>query len=54
MLVFGVIMPLIGATLGGLLAFGLGFFTGGVALLAVLGGSVFYIAVFVVMRILLL
>lgn len=47
---FGVLMPLLGATLGGLVALGLGFSTGGVALLAVLGGSASYIAVPAVMR----
>lgn len=47
---FGVLMPLIGAALGGLLAFALGFTTGGIALLAALGGSASYIAVPAVMR----
>ncbi len=47
---FGVLMPLAGATLGGLLALASGFSTGGVALLAVLGGSASYIAVPAVMR----
>jgi uncharacterized protein len=47
---FGVLMPLAGATLGGLLGAALGFSTGGVALLAVLGGSASYIAVPAVMR----
>jgi hypothetical protein len=48
---FGVLMPLIGASLGGLLAFSLGFSTGGIALLAALGGSASYIAVPAVMRV---
>ena len=43
-------MPMIGATLGGLLAYLLGFSSGGVALLAVLGASASYIAVPAVMR----
>lgn len=47
---FGVLMPMIGAALGGLLAHGLGFSSGGVALLAVLGASASYIAVPAVMR----
>lgn len=47
---FGVLMPLIGAALGGALALVLGFSTGGVALLAALGGSASYIAVPAVMR----
>jgi len=47
---FGVLMPLIGASLGGMLAFTLGFSTGGIALLAALGGSASYIAVPAVMR----
>ena len=47
---FGVIMPLVGAALGGLLALALGFSSGGIALLAVLGGSASYIAVPAVMR----
>ena len=47
---FGVLMPLIGAALGGALAFGLGFSTGGAVLLAVLGASASYIAVPAVMR----
>jgi hypothetical protein len=47
---FGVIMPLMGAALGGLLAFTLGFSAGGIALLAVLGGSASYIAAPAVMR----
>ena len=50
MTAFGVLMPLIGATLGGLLAFTLGLSTGGIALLAALGGSASYIAVPAVMR----
>jgi hypothetical protein len=48
---FGVLMPLIGASLGGLLAYSVGMSTGGVALLAVLGGSASYIAVPAVMRV---
>ncbi len=47
---FGVVMPLMGASLGGLLALALGFSTGGIALLATLGGSASYIAVPAVMR----
>ena len=47
---FGVLMPLIGAALGGVLALALGFSTGGIALLAALGGSASYIAVPAVMR----
>ncbi len=47
---FGVLMPLIGAAIGGLLALALGFSTGGIALLAALGGSASYIAVPAVMR----
>lgn len=47
---FGVLMPLIGATLGAVLALALGFSTGGIALLAALGGSASYIAVPAVMR----
>lgn len=42
---FGVLMPLIGAGLGALLAHGLELSTGGVILLATLGGSASYIAV---------
>ena len=42
---FGVVMPLAGALLGGLLAYALGFSVGGIALLAVLGASASYIAV---------
>lgn len=48
---FGVLMPLIGAALGGLLALAMGFSTGGIALLAALGGSASYIAVPAVMRV---
>lgn len=47
---FGVVMPLIGASIGGLVALALGFSTGGIALLAALGGSASYIAVPAVMR----
>jgi hypothetical protein len=47
---FGVLMPLIGAALGGLLALALGLSVGGIALLAALGGSASYIAVPAVMR----
>jgi hypothetical protein len=47
---FGVLMPLVGAVLGGALALALGFSAGGVALLAALGGSASYIAVPAVMR----
>ena len=47
---FGVVMPLVGAVLGGLLAFVMGFSVGGIALLAALGGSASYIAVPAVMR----
>ena len=47
---FGVLMPLVGATFGGLFAFALGLSAGGVALLATLGGSASYIAVPAVMR----
>jgi hypothetical protein len=47
---FGVLMPLVGAGLGGALALALGFSAGGVALLAALGGSASYIAVPAVMR----
>ena len=43
-------MPLVGAALGSLLAFALGFSAGGIALLAVLGGSASYIAAPAVMR----
>ena len=50
MTAFGVLMPLIGAGLGGLLGLALGFSTGGIALLAALGGSASYIAVPAVMR----
>ncbi|WP_210396777.1 sodium-dependent bicarbonate transport family permease [Motiliproteus sediminis] len=42
---FGVLMPLLGATLGALLAALLGLSTGGMILLATLGGSASYIAV---------
>lgn len=51
MCAFGVLMPLIGASMGGLLAFAMGFSTGGIALLASLGGSASYIAVPAVMRV---
>ena len=47
---FGVLMPLIGAAAGGLLALELGFSIGGATLLAVLGASASYIAVPAVMR----
>jgi uncharacterized protein len=47
---FGVLMPLIGAGLGGVLGAALGFSSGGTALLAVLGASASYIAVPAVMR----
>ena len=47
---FGVVMPLVGAALGAALALMLGFSSGGIALLAVLGGSASYIAVPAVMR----
>ncbi len=47
---FGVVMPLLGATLGGAIALLLGLSAGGVALLAALGGSASYIAVPAVMR----
>ncbi|MBB1489417.1 sodium-dependent bicarbonate transport family permease [Oceanospirillum sediminis] len=42
---FGVVMPLIGALTGGILGYLLGLSTGGVTLMAVLGGSASYIAV---------
>jgi len=42
---FGVIMPLLGAALGTVLAMALGLSTGGTILLATLGGSASYIAV---------
>ncbi|WP_432474746.1 sodium-dependent bicarbonate transport family permease [Amphritea sp. HPY] len=42
---FGVIMPLLGAALGTVLAIALGLSTGGTILLATLGGSASYIAV---------
>ncbi|HEY5717985.1 MAG TPA: sodium-dependent bicarbonate transport family permease [Motiliproteus sp.] len=42
---FGVVMPLVGATLGALLAGLLGLSTGGTILMATLGGSASYIAV---------
>ena len=51
MCAFGVLMPLIGASAGGLVAFAMGFSTGGIALLASLGGSASYIAVPAVMRV---
>ena len=47
---FGVLMPLVGAIFGGLLAFAFGFSAGGIALMATLGGSASYIAVPAVMR----
>jgi hypothetical protein len=47
---FGILMPLVGAAMGGALAFALGFSAGGIALLAALGGSASYIAVPAVMR----
>ena len=47
---FGVLMPLVGAAVGGLFAFALGLSAGGIALLATLGGSASYIAVPAVMR----
>ena len=47
---FGVVMPLVGAAMGSALALMLGFSSGGIALLAVLGGSASYIAVPAVMR----
>lgn len=47
---FGVVMPLIGAVLGGGLGYLLGFSAGGVMLLAVLGASASYIAVPAVMK----
>lgn len=47
---FAVLMPLIGATLGGLLGDFIGFSVGGVILLAVLGASASYIAVPAVMQ----
>ncbi|MEM8564745.1 MAG: sodium-dependent bicarbonate transport family permease [Pseudomonadota bacterium] len=47
---FAVLMPLIGATLGALLGDAIGFTTGGIILLAVLGGSCSYIAVPAVME----
>lgn len=42
---FGVLMPLVGAALGGLLAWSLGLSAGGAVLLATLGASASYIAV---------
>lgn len=50
LIAFGTIMPLVGATLGGGMAMLLGFSTGGIILLAVLGASSSYIAVPAVMR----
>lgn len=47
---FGVLMPLIGAGLGGLLGVAVEFSTGGIILLSVLGASASYIAVPAVMR----
>ena len=47
---FGVVMPLVGAFLGGVVALALGLSAGGIALLAALGGSASYIAVPAVMR----
>ena len=46
---FGVVMPLVGATLAALLGLVLGLSSGGIALLAALGGSASYIAVPAVM-----
>lgn len=48
---FGVAMPLLGAALGGALAWMLGLSVGGIMLLAVLGGSASYIAVPAAMRV---
>lgn len=53
LITFGVMMPLIGATLGGLLGFGLGLSSGGIILVAVLGASASYIAVPAAMRVVL-
>ena len=48
---FGVFMPLLAGTLGGLLAHGLGLSVGGITLLAVLGASASYIPVPAAMRV---
>ena len=50
-LAFGILMPLVGATLGCLLGLGLGLSTGGVALMMVLSASASYIAVPAAMRV---
>lgn len=45
LLSFGVVMPLLGAGIGGVLGYGLGLSLGGTTLMAVLGASASYIAV---------
>ena len=50
LVIFGVVMPCIGATLGCLLGFALGLSVGGATVLAVLGASASYIAVPAAMR----
>ncbi|PIE23676.1 MAG: sodium-dependent bicarbonate transport family permease [Planctomycetota bacterium] len=50
LLLFGILMPLLGATISGLLGLGLGLSVGGTMLLSTLGASASYIAVPAAMR----